>query len=171
MEDYFQTFFIYLKTEKMTTNSTRPPGWKKTIKDVFDEYRSKKDKTVPMIELEWAADYESSLLPREYIFPKKGYVYEAIEDIDIELEIWYNAPGSGCDDAKLFKGEKIWVYSDTPDKSIEAYLQPVEYDKLETRLVSPSLRELPFYAGYSIPINTRILNEKFRLVEKDYCQE
>lgn len=159
---------IFFRKKKSTNSSDRPTDWKKTSTDLFDEMRLQGRGCIPQKELEWAADYERSLIPAGYRFPKKGYVYEALEDIDVEIEIWYNAPGSGSDDGKLFKGEKIWIYYDTQEKEIEPCAHPIEYAKLEERLVSNDFKELSFYAGYSIVIKTTTLNEKFKLIKKNY---
>jgi hypothetical protein len=148
--------------------SDRPKDWKKTGADLYDEMHSGKRSFIPQNEIEWAIDYERSLIPTEYKFPKIGYVYEALEDIDVEIEIWYRAPGSGGEDSKLFKGEKIWHYYDTKENEIEPYFQPIEYKELEERLVSKFSRELPFYSGYSIVIRTTTLNEKFKLIKTNY---
>lgn len=158
---------IFFRNQKSTNSSDRPTDWKKTTTDLYNELHSGKRSFIPQNELEWAEDYQRSLIPSNYKFPKKGYVYEAIEDIDVEIEIWYNAPGSGSDDGKLFKGEKIWIYYDT-QKEIEPCAHPIEYKKLEERLVSKDMKELSFYAGYSIRIRTTTLNEKFKLIKKNY---
>lgn len=159
---------VFLRKKKSIVPSDRPIDWKKTGADLYDEMHSGKRSFIPQKELEWAVDYERSLIPPGYKFPKMGYVYEALEDIDVEIEIWYNAPGSGSDDGKLFKGEKIWIYYDPSEKEIEPCANPIEYEKLEERLVSNDFKVLSFYAGYSIRLRTTTLNEKFKLIKKNY---
>jgi hypothetical protein len=162
---------VFFRKATPNVTSGRPKDWKKTGTDLYNEMHSGLRSFIPQEELEWAVDYERSLIPSGYKFPKKGYVYEALEDLDVEIEVWYNAPGSGSDDGKLFKGEKVWIYYELGDKDIQPCLHPLEYKKLEERLVSIEFRELSFYAGYSIVIRTTTLNEKFRLIEKNYAGE
>lgn len=159
---------IFLRKKRSKASSDRPTDWKKTATDLYNEMHSGKRSFIPQNELDWAEDYQRSLIPSKYRFPKKGYVYEALEDIDVELQIWYRAPGSGAEDGKLFKGEKIWIYYDPGEKEIEPCAHPIEYEKLEERLVSNEFKELSFYAGYSIAIRTTTLNEKFKLIKKNY---
>jgi hypothetical protein len=158
----------FSRKKKQEDVSDRPPDWKKTGTDLYNEMHSGEREFIPQKELEWAADYERSLIPSAFKFPKKGYVYEALEDIDVDIEIWYNAPGSGSEDGKIFKGEKIWIYYETGEREIEPCAHPIDYKKLEVRLVSKYMREVSFYAGYSIRVRTTTLNEKFKLIEKNY---
>lgn len=162
---------IFVRKKKPVVISDRPADWKKTGQDLYNEMHSGLRSFIPQKELEWAADYERSLIPKKYKFPKKGYVYEALEDIDVELEIWFSAPGSGSEDAKLFKGERIWIYYEPDGNEIEPCAHPIEYEKLEERLVPTETRDLSFYAGYSILIRTTTLNEKFRLVMQNFNPE
>ena len=50
----------------------RPPGWNKTVDDLFDEIRQGKRLMVSGDEGEWARDYERSLLPPGTVFPRGG---------------------------------------------------------------------------------------------------
>ena len=162
---------IFHRKRKSGSLSDRPVDWKKTTTDLYNEMHSGKRSLIPQKELEWAEDYQRSLIPSEYKFPKKGYVYESLEDQNVEIEIWYRAPGSGSDDSVLFKGEQVWIYYDTKEDAVEVCALPLEYDVLELRMVSKDFQDLSFYSGFSIVIKTTILNEKFKLVRKNYKPE
>lgn len=161
---------IFFREKKSLNTSDRPADWRKTGEDLYNEMHSGLRSFIPQMELEWAADYERSLIPGEYLFPRKGYVYEALEDQDIEIEIWYSAPASGSEDGRLLKGEKVWIYYDPDGDEIEPCVHPIDYKEFEERVVSKESRDLSFYAGYSIRVRTTTLNEKFRLVMKNYSE-
>ena len=84
---------IFHRKKRSVNSSDRPAAWEKTTTDLYNEMHSGKTSSIPQKELEWAEDYQRSLISSKYKFPKKGYVYEYLEDQNVEIEIWYLAPG------------------------------------------------------------------------------
>lgn len=64
---------VDLESAMNRQTSPAPPGWNKTIQDLFDEAKTTRS-TVGPPEVEWARDYERSLIPAGTRFPKKGDV-------------------------------------------------------------------------------------------------
>lgn len=155
--------------EKPSNQSILPPGWNKTTDDLLKELHERG--SIPHQEMEWAEEYELGLIPAEYRFAQKGDVYESLKDQSVEVIFWYNAPGSGCDDAMLYKGERIWIYNGDDEPSLVAYAHPLDYKGLESRMVPEEVLNASFYSGYSIYIKTTTLNETFRLGETGYEPE
>jgi hypothetical protein len=66
-----------------------PPGWNKTLADLMAEVDSGLRQSVGSPEMDWARDYERSLLPSDTRFPCEGEVYEALDDILVDyLTSW-----------------------------------------------------------------------------------
>jgi hypothetical protein len=84
-----------------------PPGWNKTIQDLFDESKRTKSAVGPP-EVEWARDYERSLIPAGMRFPKKGDVFEATRDVEVSYLTSWSAPFTGGGSGRLKKGVK-WL--------------------------------------------------------------
>jgi hypothetical protein len=151
----------------MKGGRTAPPGWNKTIDDLFAELKSGARKGIPGWELDWARDYERSLLPADTRFPARGDVYEAKEDMELDYVTSWAAPFSGGGKAVLRRGEQVAI----PDHPLEprpvlVYARPVEYKELEARVVPLTERQAPKYGGFSFAIKTADLNQNFRLVDE-----
>src|SRR5215203_6896773 len=84
-----------------------PPGWNKTISELVAETTSGLRKSVGPYEIEWARDYERSLLPADVRFPKEGDLYEALQDVQIDYLTSWAAPFTGSGKGILKKGERI----------------------------------------------------------------
>jgi len=69
-----------------------PPGWKKTIEDLFDESRAGNRSSVGSPEVDWARDYERSLIPAGTRFTKSGDIYQAIIDVEVSYLTSWSAP-------------------------------------------------------------------------------
>ena len=98
------------KDNKDTMIMTRPKDWKLTIADLLNEMSEGKRKNCGQQELEWAREYERSLIPSNYRFPLKGDLYESNIDQMIEFLTSWEAPFTGSGKSMLYKGEKIWTY-------------------------------------------------------------
>jgi hypothetical protein len=83
-----------------------PPDWNKTIQDLLDEAK-KSGSAVGSPEVDWARDYERSLIPSGTRFPKKGDVYEAIRDVEVSFMTSWLAPLTGGGTGTLIKGQRV----------------------------------------------------------------
>jgi len=150
----------------------RPKGWNLTTSDLMDELESGKRKEIGEPEITWASDYERSLIPAHYRFPKNGDLYESIKDQEIHFTTYYRAPFSSGGEAILYKGERIWIQSDsTEEELLMVYALPVDYKALESRIVPEIKRSDERYDGYSLYVRTVELNENFRLIQEDFDKE
>ena len=150
----------------------RPKDWNLTISDLMNELNNGKRKQLNEPELTWAREYERSLIPSSYRFPRKGDLYQSKEDQEIEFLTAWSAPYTGGGKAILLEGEKIWIDSDPIEKEpIGAYALPVDYAELELRMVSSSERDAGKYNGFYLSVDTKVLNEKFDLIEENFEKE
>jgi hypothetical protein len=116
-----------------------PPGWNKTIQDLSDEAK-KTGSPVGSPEVDWARDYERSLIPVGTRFPKKGDVYEAAEDQQVSYLTGWSAPFTGGGTGTLMKGERVIVEHDLLPRPIAVYAKPIDYAAMEERMVPESDR-------------------------------
>ena len=94
-----------------------PPGWNKTLQDLSDEAK-KGGLPVGSPEVDWARDYERSLIPVGTRFPKKGDVYEAVEDHQISYLTGWSAPFTSGGIGTLMKGERVIVEHDLQGRGL-----------------------------------------------------
>lgn len=143
-----------------------PEDWNLTIADLSEEVKAGRLKTVGQPELDWAREYERRQLPANTRYPKKGDVYESLEDQTVNYLTAWAAPFTGGGKGTLLKGELVWIDSENPNdsKPIAIYALPVEYEKLEERMVPKSERESQKYGGFYLYFSTIDLNTNFKLV-------
>lgn len=147
-----------------------PPGWNLTISNLMSEMKAGKRKSINKQELDWAREYERSLIPDNARFPQKGDIYESLIDQTVSYLTHWAAPFTGGGEATLLQGERVRIHSDPgDDKPIGAYALPVEYKKLEKRMVPIEAREISKYGGFSFYFTTMELNERFRLVKTRFA--
>ena len=150
----------------------RPADWKYTISDLVNDMQSGKRKFIEPFECEWAREYEQSLIPDDVRYPKKGNIYESLEDQTVGYLTSYKAPYTGGGDGTLLKGEQIWIWTDPAgEKPLAGGALPIEYEKMEERIVSKEERESSKYAGFQFVIPIVDLNSKFKLVGIGYQKE
>ncbi|MBE7466563.1 MAG: hypothetical protein HS116_24100 [Planctomycetes bacterium] len=144
-----------------------PPGWNKTLADLFAEAKRGERKSIGNQEAAWARAYERSLLPAQTRFPKKGDLYEALEDLTVNYLTAWQAPFTGGAECLMLKGDRVLV-DDEPGQAepITVYARAVDYERLERRIVPESDRTHPKYGGFYVALNTADLNTKFRLVSE-----
>lgn len=166
----YQRLFEKKEEPSQEEVSKEPPGdWNLTVSDLMDELIQGKRDSIGSQERIWALDYERSLLPSDIRFPKKGDVYESLEDQNIHFFIAYSAPFTGEGEGVLLKGDKIWIHSDlVEDNPMGEYAIPVNYKELERRLVASEQRDSFRYDGFYFYFTAVDLNEKFRLVETGF---
>jgi hypothetical protein len=144
-----------------------PPGWNRTIQDLTDEAK-KTGSAVGSPEVDWARDYERSLIPAGTRFPKKGDVYEAIEDINVHYMTAWAAPYSGGGEGILHAGDRVLVsYDPTYPQPVAVYAQAVDYARVEERMVPESDRSNKKYNGFYFFLRTADLSRIFRLVHEE----
>ena len=150
----------------------RPADWNLTISDLSAEMKAGKRKSIGQPELDWAREYERSLIPVGVRFPRKGDVYESLEDQPVQYMTAWAAPFTGGGDTVLLKGERVWVDNQPHENNpIGTYALAVEYKKLEERIVPHEERENPKYDGFYFHFKTVALNKTFRLVQTDFKAE
>ncbi|MDQ1315982.1 MAG: hypothetical protein QG662_2091 [Pseudomonadota bacterium] len=149
----------------------RPAEWNLTIDNLMDEMKAGRRGSVGWPEMEWAREYERSLLPEGVGFPRQGDLYEALCDQTVSYLTAWAAPYTGGGEALLLRGERVWIESAPADeRAIGTYALPVEYDKLERRMVPEGERKNAKYGGFYFYLSTRDLNDKFRLVGTGYSR-
>jgi len=133
------------------------------------EMNEGKRSTVGNPELEWAREYERSLIPKSHRFPRKGDLYRAKRELTVSYLTSWSAPYTGGDKTTIYPGEEFWIDSDPVDaEPIGTYALAVDYDVLERRIVPSSDRNAPLYGGFYFSFDTISLNEDFELVETNY---
>lgn len=148
----------------MKTNPPRPSTWNLTIEDLIAEISAGKRASIKQPELDWARDYEASLIPANVRFPRKGDLYEALEDTMVTYMTVWAAPCSGSGKAVLKKGEEVLIdYEPNQDNPIGVYAVAVNYLEIETRMVPEQDRLMWNYGGFHLSLKTVDLNTKFRL--------
>lgn len=95
----------------------RPADWDLTLDDLFAEMEAGKRDSIGSPEGDWAKEYERSLIPEGTRFPVKGDLYESNEDQIISYMTAWSAPFTGEGEAKLLKGERIWIKEDPSNES------------------------------------------------------
>ncbi|MEW5736501.1 MAG: hypothetical protein AB1921_16775 [Thermodesulfobacteriota bacterium] len=151
------------------TKQERPADWNLTLEALIAEMEAGKRKSIGNSEMRWALDYEQSLLPQGIRFPQKGDLYESKKNQTIQFLTAWAAPFTGGGEAELRKGERIWVHSaPRGEKPLSTYALPVEYGKLESRMVPGLERKAPKYTGFYLSIKTTDLNENFELIETGF---
>jgi hypothetical protein len=136
-----------------------PAGWNKTIGDLCAEMDRGERASAGSPEVDWARDYERSLIPPDMRFPRKGDVYEALEDMTVRYMTSWAAPFTGGGDGLLKKGDRVLVDSEPHDsRAISNYATAVDYDALDERIVPASDRSAPKYGGFCFSFKTVDLN-------------
>jgi hypothetical protein len=146
-------------------NKPAPPGWNKTIDDLFEEMKRGERLFASGDECDWARDYERSLLPASTIFLRAGQIWEALHDCEVTVSTIFAAPGSGSEQGSLSQGERVRISNGTGPQPISVSFLPVRYDALHESLVSRATCRTPHYTGYSLFTKTVYFNEHFRLIE------
>ncbi len=143
-----------------------PPGWNKTIQDLFDEAKTTRPPVGPP-EVEWARDYERNLIPAGTRFPKKGDVYEATEDVEVNYLTSWSAPFTGGGPGTLKKGEPVIIDYEPLPQPIAANAKAINNAQVENSMVPESDRSNSKYAGFYLVLNTLELSRDFKLVHEE----
>ena len=148
----------------------RPADWKFTMSDLMQQMKGGKISSIRQPELGWARDYERSLIPAGVRFPVKGDVYESLREQPISYMTAWMSPYTGSGEAVLMQGERVWINSAPRDEMpIGANAIPMDYKRLEERMVPADIRQAGKYGGFYFFLNTTDLNKNFKLVATGYC--
>ena len=149
-----------------------PSDWRLTIDDLMREMKEGKRKSIGSPEVDWARDYERSLLLSSTRFPKQGDVYSAIEDMEVSYMTAWRAPFTGGGKTTIRRGERFWIDSaPSSQQPISVYAVAMRYDALELEVIPAVERENPKYNGYYFSFKTEDLNTRFHLVDENYQKE
>jgi hypothetical protein len=145
-----------------------PPSWNKTIRDLLAEVDRGESGSVGSPEVDWARDYERSMLPADIRYPRKGDIYEAVTDFEVTYLTAWTAPYTGDGRGSLKGGDRLCIeHEPSNPKPTSVYATAVNYEDLEKRLVPPDVRKNEQYSGYYFSIKTADLHSLFKLVHAD----
>lgn len=133
----------------------------KTLDELFDEMDNGQRIEIGGKTLERARKLTDVLLPKNTKFPKGGEVFEAKEDVQISYMTHHFAPYTGGEKCIFPKGQRLIVSPPNSKRPIGVYCIPIEYEKMEEKLISKEEKEEPTYSNYSLSVSTKILNSKF----------
>lgn len=148
----------------MKTLPPAPPGWNKTISDLFQEMKAGVRDSLGSPEVDWALNYEKSLLPPGTRFPKEGEVYEALEDVELNYLTSWTAPFTGGGAGVLPKGQWLRVAAILDPQPISAYADAVNYKTMEELIVPVEDRTAQNYSAFYFSVPTALFNTKFRRI-------
>ena len=134
----------------------------KTVDELFDEME--KGKTVSGKAIENARKLSKALMTTGLFYPKGGEVFEAIDDVQIDYLTYFMAPYTGGKKAILLEGERIIVSKPNQDKPLGYYCYPINAEEVENRIIPNSDKDAPEYNGFSLFIDTKILNKNFKQI-------
>jgi hypothetical protein len=145
-----------------------PPGWNKTIEDLLAEASRGERASVGSPEVDWARDYERSLIPVGARFPRKGDVYEAKKGIVVRYMTAWGGPYTGGGEGTLEAGEQIEIHQEPAFlEPVGVYARPIDYARIEERMVPKELRAHADYAGFYLFLKTEALNSAFELIREE----
>ncbi|MEW6126852.1 MAG: hypothetical protein AB1757_07415 [Acidobacteriota bacterium] len=157
---------IHVRHQQNAMSKPAPPGWNKTIEDLFEEIKQGKRLFSTGDELEWARDYERSLLPSGIVFPRGKQIWESLHECDVLVHYIFAAPASDCGTGRLAAGERVRISEGTTDpKPIAVSFLPLRYGELQGGLVPADVLREPLYTNYALSVKTAYFNAHFRLVE------
>ena len=168
MKNFLMTLFLvrtldlisYLRRRRYTFRHTTkyPDGWNKTTDDL-DESR-----IITSDEFAWAEAYERDQLGNVR-FPLNGEVYESIDEVEIIYLTHWCAPYTGGGKCILKKNVQVKVeVHERNQEPIAVYALPLNYDNLESEIIPKDDLEATKYGSYSLSIETKVLNNKFKLI-------
>lgn len=141
-----------------------PRGWNKTIDDLNAEMMRGERLGASGEEVDWAREYERSLLPADIVFPEEGEVWETIDDCDVKYGTLFAAPSSGGGNARLQRGERVRILQLPDGRPIMIAFSPLRYDELHTLIVPEEDRNCATYTGYHLWTKTVHFLAHFRRI-------
>lgn len=137
----------------------------KTIDELFQELKDGKRQTIGGKTLDNARKLTNALMPKGLFYPVGGEVFEALHDVEISYLTHFMAAYTGGGKAKLLAGERIIISKPNQAKPTGYYCEATNYMDIENRIVPYSDSGNPAYNGYSLSIDTIILNRDFKQIE------
>lgn len=137
----------------------------KTIDELFAELKVGKRTSINEKELENGRKLSKALMPTGLFYPKGGEVFETIQDTEISYLTHFMAPYTGGDKGTLLKGERILIVKPSQDRPLSYYSNPINADEVEERIIPKSDKSDPAYDGFSLSIDTKLLNSNFKQIE------
>ena len=105
-------------------------------------------------------------MPDELHYPRKGEVYEAIEDVRVDyLTQYFDLPYTGGGETLLAKGERVRVNQARGDQPVGVYCDPLHYQELHDSIVAEHERSNEMYRDYYLAIDIAVLNKSFKLID------
>lgn len=156
----------------------KPEGWNKTYDDLYREIREGKREKIEQYEINWIFQNERNRILTSYRYPVKGDVYESKCDQKIEIvtDLSMRYGGCGIGMVTILKGERIWI-DEEPEKRkpLSVYARPVNYNEFEKNNIPDEMKGSKIFGSsffghycFNLSVETRILNENYKLVEVDY---
>jgi hypothetical protein len=103
-------------------------------------------------------------LPPGARHPRKGDVYEALHDIEMDFLTSWLAPYTGSGKGILKRGERIVVKEDPAPGYPGVYMEADNYRELEARMVPEAERTHYKFSHFYFSVLIKDLYTKFRLV-------
>jgi len=99
--------------------------------------------------------------------PKKGDVYEATGDVEVNYLTSWSAPFTGGGSGILKKGERVIIDYEPLPRPIAANAKAINYIQVERGMVPESDRLNAKYAGFFLVLETLQLSLDFNLVHEE----
>ncbi len=93
--------------------------------------------------------------------PQKGQRYRSLKDLKVNGVVTFSMPFTGSFQGVLPKGEILVVEYDPPPRANGVYLQPENFEALETRLIPHEDRTHPKYDSFAISATFDSLEQDF----------
>ncbi len=137
----------------------------KTIDELFQEMKDGKRQTIEGKTLENARKLTQALMPKGIFYPKGGKVFEATQDVRISYLTHFMAPYTGGEKTKLLNGERVIVSKPNQIKQLSYSCYPINATEIENRIIPLSDKDDPAYDGFSLSIDTKLINSHFKQIE------
>ncbi|MCB9426331.1 MAG: hypothetical protein H6584_04805 [Flavobacteriales bacterium] len=109
----------------------KPKDWCLTYEDLKQEAKSGKRKTIRRYEIEWANEYEKSLIPKGYRYPHIDDVYVFNQELTLFFSSQWSGPWGSGDYYTFQKGMKCQItYGDNIIRPERFYLRPFNYEEI-----------------------------------------
>lgn len=159
-------------TKDKSQSKARPKDWKLTMTQLMGEFSRGERTQLGEPELTWAREYEESLIPADFRFPKKGDLYISKHDQKVSFLITGTSECIGGGTATLYKDETIWIDSEPlQGKPIGVSALPMAYEDFEQRIDSSAEKNAGQYVGYYLSIDTILMHENFDLIQENFEKE
>jgi hypothetical protein len=165
--------FFGNKNTVIKESKEMPLDWNLTVDELVNEIKNGKRGEMTPAEYNWAREYEMNIMRRIYRFPKRGDLYRAKFEQTISYQVELSGVPTSFFGSIIIKGgEQLWVYCEIyEDEPLSAFLLPVHYKEMESNIITEDERKGKMYNGFYFNITTKILNEKFDLIQTDFIKD